>query len=310
MYHASLKVILALVGLAMISAITPSFAADPALQKFVGAKPETFAEPDQALEALKQGLDKADVEGLAKLLGLNVDAARKSEDFDQRLVELQQAAKQKAALEDEEDGSKDVILGDLAWPFPFPLVQEGNRWQFDTLRGLEEVLARRVGENELEAIRTLENYLIAQMAYALQDRDGDSVKEFAQQVISDEGTRNGLYWPATDGEESPAGSFGDPGKVQGSAATDHGYYGYRFRILKSQGSNIAGGKYDYVINGNMIAGHALIAWPAIYGETGIMTFVLSHQGIIYEKDFGRATDRAVKEIRSFNPDKSWEPVEE
>jgi hypothetical protein len=310
MYHVSLKVILAFAGLAVITAITPSSAADSALQKFVGAKPETFAKPDEALEALKQGLDKADVEGLAKLLGLNVDAARKSEDFDQRLMELQQAAKQKAALEDEEDGSKDVILGDLAWPFPFPLVQEGDRWQFDTLRGLEEVLARRVGENELEAIRTLENYLIAQLVYALQDRDGDSVKEFAQQIISDEGTRNGLYWPATDGEESPAGSFGDPGKVQGSAATDHGYYGYRFRILKSQGSNIAGGKYDYVINGNMIAGHAVVAWPAIYGETGIMTFVLSHQGVIYEKDLGRATDRAVKEIRSFNPDKSWEPVEE
>jgi len=288
----------------------PSFAADPSLQKFVGAKPETFKEPGEALDALKKGLDTKDVDALAKLLGLNAEAAKKSDDFDQRLTELQQAAKQKAELEDEEDGSKDVILGDLVWPFPFPLVKQDDGWQFDTLKGLEEVLARRIGENELEAIQTCHNYLIAQAVYAQEDHDGDGVLEFAQKIISDEGKQDGLYWKSAGGEESPAGSFGDDARIEGSAASDHGYYGYRFRILKSQGSNIAGGKYDYVINGNMIAGHALIAWPAKYGETGIMTFVVSHQGTIYEKDFGPATDKAVKEIRSFNPDKTWEPVEE
>ena len=309
MYCTTLKVILASAFLAT-TAVMPSFAADPSLQKFVGAKPETFKEPGEALDALKQGLDTKDVDALAKLLGLNAEAAKKSDDFDQRLTELQQAAKQKAELEDEEDGSKDVILGDLVWPFPFPLVKQDDGWQFDTLRGLEEVLARRIGENELEAIQTCHNYLIAQAAYAQEDHDGDGVLEFAQKIISDEGKQDGLYWKSAGGEESPAGSFGDDARIEGSAASDHGYYGYRFRILKSQGSNIAGGKYDYVINGNMIAGHALIAWPAIYGETGIMTFVVSHQGTIYEKDFGPATDKAVKEIRSFNPDKTWEPVEE
>ena len=309
MYCTTLKVILACAFLAT-AAVMPSFAADPSLQKFVGAKPETFKEPGEALDALKKGLDTKDVDALAKLLGLNAEAAKKSDDFDQRLTELQQAAKQKAELEDEEDGSKDVILGDLVWPFPFPLVKQDDGWQFDTLRGLEEVLARRIGENELEAIQTCHNYLIAQAVYAQEDHDGDGVLEFAQKIISDEGKQDGLYWKSAGGEESPAGSFGDDARIEGSAASDHGYYGYRFRILKSQGSNIAGGKYDYVINGNMIAGHALIAWPAKYGETGIKTFVVSHQGNIYEKDLGPATDKAVKEIRSFNPDKTWDPVED
>jgi DUF2950 family protein len=309
MYRTTLKIILASAFL-VTAAVMPSLAADPSLQKFVGAEPETFKEPSEALEALKKGLDTKDVDALARLLGLNAEAAKKSDDFDQRLTELQQAAKQKAELEDEADGSKDVILGDLVWPFPFPLVKEDGGWQFDTLKGLEEVLARRIGENELEAIQTCRNYLIAQAVYAQEDHDGDGVLEFAQKIISDEGNQDGLYWKSAGGEPSPAGSFGDAARIEGSAGSDHGYYGYRFRILKSQGSNIAGGKYDYVINGNMIAGHALIAWPAIYGETGIMTFAVSHQGTIYEKDFGPATDKAVKEIRSFNPDKTWEPVED
>ena len=131
-----------------------------------------------------------------------------------------------------------------------------------------------------------------------------------RRLISDEGKQDGLYWKSAGGEESPAGSFGDDAKIEASAKSDRGYFGYRYRILRAQGSNIAGGKYDFVINGNMIAGHALIAWPAIYGETGIKTFVVSHHGTMYEKDLGPATDKTVKEIRSFNPDQTWDSVDD
>jgi hypothetical protein len=309
MFRTTLKILLASAFFALAPSL-PSVAAEPSLQRLVGAEPETFKEPGEALDALKKYLEAKNVDALAKILGLNAEAAKKSDDFDQRLTDLQKASKERADLEDHENGTKGVILGNLAWPFPFPLVKHDAGWQFDTLAGLEEVLARRIGENELEAIQTCRNYILAQNAYAQEDHDGDGVLEFAQKIISDEGTQDGLYWKSAGGEESPAGTFGDAAKIGGSAQSEHGYFGYRFRILKGQGSNIAGGKYDFVINGNMIAGHALIAWPAIYGETGIMTFVVSHHGTVYEKDLGPGTAKAAKEIKVFNPDKTWEPLEE
>jgi hypothetical protein len=309
MYRTTLKILLSSAFLSLTASL-PAFAAEPSLQRFVGAGPETFKEPGEALDALEKDLEAKDVDALAKILGLNAEAVKKSDDFDERLTDLQKASKERANLEDREDGAKEVILGNLAWPFPFPLVKHDAGWQFDTLAGLEEVLARRIGENELEAIQTCRNYILAQNAYAQDDHDGDGVLEFAQKIISDEGKQDGLYWKSAGGEESPAGSFGDAARIEGSAKSEHGYFGYRFRILKSQGSNIAGGNYDFVINGNMIAGHALIAWPAIYGETGVMTFVVSHHGTVYEKDLGPETAKAAKEINVFNPDKTWEPVEE
>ncbi|ATU90433.1 DUF2950 family protein [Phyllobacterium zundukense] len=309
MYRSILKILLASAFLS-IAASSLSLAAEPSLQRFIGAKSETFKEPAEALEALKKDLGAKDVGGLAKILGLNAEAAKKSDDFDDRLADLQKASGERAELKDREDGSKEIILGNLAWPFPFPLVKNDAGWQFDTQKGLEEILARRIGENENEAMRTCRNYVLAQTAYAQDDHDGDDVLEFAQKTVSGEGKQEGLYWKSADGEESPAGSFGDDAKIEAAATSDRGYFGYRYRILRAQGSNIAGGKYDFVINGNMIAGHALIAWPAIYGETGIKTFVVSHHGTVYEKDLGPGTDKTVKQIRSFNPDQSWEPVED
>ncbi len=309
MYRTILKTLFASAFISLAASM-PSVAAEPSLQRFVGAEPQSFKEPVEALDALKKDLDAKDVDALAKILGLNAEAAKKSDDFEARVEDLQKASKERAVLEDRDDDSKTVVLGNLDWPFPFPLVKHDGGWQFDTLAGLEEVLARRIGENELEAIKTSRNYLTAQALYAQQDHDGDGVLEFAQKLMSDKGQEDGLYWPSAGGEESPAGSFGDAAKIEGAAGSDHGYFGYRYRILKSQGSNIAGGKYDFVINGNMIAGYALIAWPAVYGETGVKTFVVSHHGTIYEKDLGPATDKVVKEIRSFNPDKTWEPVED
>jgi hypothetical protein len=309
MYRSTLKILLAS-ALLSIAATSPLIAAEPSLQRFVGAKSETFKEPGEALDALKKDLGAKDVDALAKVLGLNAEAAKKSDDFDDRLTDLQKASGERAELKDRKDGSKEVILGNLAWPFPFPLVKQDAGWQFDTKKGLEEILARRIGENETAAIQTCRSYIAAQTSYAQEDHDDDGVLEFAQKLISEEGKHDGLYWKSDGGEESPAGSFGDDAKIEASAKSDRGYFGYRYRILRAQGSNIAGGKYDFVINGNMIAGHALIAWPAIYGETGIKTFVVSHHGTIYEKDLGPATDKMVKEIRSFNPDQTWDSVDD
>lgn len=309
MYGTTPKILLASALLSLAASLS-TFAAEPSLQRFVGPEPETFMEPGEAVDALKKDLEAKDIDHLAKILGLKAEEAKKSDDFDERLTDLQKAAKERAEIRDREDGVKEIILGNLAWPFPFPLVKRDTGWQFDTLKGLEEVLARRIGENEIEAIQTCRNYILAQVAYAKDDHDGDSVLEFAQKIISDEGKQNGLYWKSAGGEESPAGGFGDASKIEGAAGSDRGYFGYRYRILRAQGNNIAGGKYDFVINGNMIAGHALIAWPAIYGETGVMTFVVSHHGTVYEKDLGPGTGKAVKEIRSFNPDRTWEPVED
>lgn len=309
MYRKSLLSLLTaalLVGAASLSTV---WAATKSIERFMGAEPEAFKEASEAVDAFKARMIAKDVPGLARLIGLNADEIGKTEDFDSRISELQEAAKERVGVEEPAPDRRVIVLGNLLWPFPFPLVKSDKGWQFDTADGLEEVLARRIGENELAAIDNARSYIAAQQDYASDDRDGDNVLEFAQKLMSTEGTHDGLYWPATDGDESPAGPFVIEAKLQGTPS-DNGYFGYRYRILKSQGKNIAGGQYDYVINGNMIAGYALIAWPARYGETGIKTFVVSHHGAIYEKDLGPDTAKLAEQITRFNPDKSWEEIDD
>jgi hypothetical protein len=224
--------------------------------------------------------------------------------------QIRQAAAELITTEDHDD-RKLVNLGSKLWPFPFPLVKgDDGKWSFDTFAGLEEIINRRVGENELQAINTMREYVDAQREYASEDRDADGVLEYAQKVISSDGKTDGLYWPAneTDGE-SPAGSFADQQALD-KAKLGEGYFGYRFRILKRQGENIAGGAYDYVINDNMIAGFALLAWPVKYQETGVKTFVVNQNGIVYQADLGPSTEQIVKYIDSFNPGDEWSVVDE
>jgi hypothetical protein len=276
--------------------------ADP-YERFMGLEPETFDDIDALVSAFKERLAARDEEGLANLLGLNLDEVRNTENFAERVAEVAETAAAGLRVEEIAPDRRALLLGDDLWPFPFPVVNAEGKWAFDTGAGLEEVVNRRVGENELQAIATARAYVDAQEEYRETDWDGDGVLEYARKLISTPGNYDGLYWPSAEGvPESPAGAFVD---AAGEEPSGQGYYGYRFRILESQGENVAGGKYDYVINDNMIAGFALIAWPIEYDVTGVNTFVVSHHETVYEKDLGPDTAAAAEKITTFDPDKSW-----
>jgi hypothetical protein len=287
-------------------------AAEPEIAKYIGKAPsESFTEEQAAVDKLKAGIEAGDLSALAALLGLEPTQIGTSDGFEERFKELQEAAKERVSVEKVGDEKRVLLLGDLIWPFPFPLVKaDDGKWYFDTEAGLEEILDRRIGENEIEAIDTVENYIVAQVLYHLEDWDEDGVREYAQTLKSAPDKRDGLYWPDETGENpSPLGPFIVEAKAEAAADSVDGYYGYRYRVLTKQGEDVAGGAYDYVINGNMIAGFALIAVPARYDETGIKTFLVSHNGMVYEKDLGPQTAEEAAKIVEFNPDKSWDIVE-
>jgi hypothetical protein len=194
-------------------------------------------------------------------------------------------------------------------------MQTAQGWQYDTSSGLEELLNRRIGRNELDVLRVMRAYVQAQREYASRDRDGDSVLEFAQRIASTPGSMNGLYWdPNLNGEESPLGPLvayaqeeGYRGKGVRKDGEPQPFHGYLFRILKCQGKRAPGGKYNYVINGNMIGGFAMVAWPAAYGDSGIMTFMVNQQGRVYQKDLGAKTSKISHSMKAYDPDATWEP---
>ncbi len=282
---------------------------DEAFDQFVSPNDPTAFDTEAAVvDAFKDTLAKDDFDGLAKLLGLDAAKLRTEDGIMDTYKEIRENAAKQVYVEQAGDDRAIIELGPKLWPLPFPVVKDDDgKWSFDTYAGLEEIVNRRVGENELQAIATMRAFVDAENDYADADRDGDGVLEYAQNLISSEGTHDGLYWPTAPGEEaSPAGDV-DQGELD-DAKKGEGYFGYKFRILKGQGDQIAGGAYDYVINGNMIAGFALLAWPARYGETGVHTFAVNQHGIVYETDLGPATDDIVKYIDRFNPDDSWDVV--
>ncbi len=288
--------------------IPPAAGQEPGMAQYVGAPPEEFSTPEAAIEDFKKKLAANDFEGVARLIGLDPAALTKAENIKGTFEAIREMATKVFRIDGEGD-ERIVVLGEEVWPFPFPLRKgDDGKWAFDTEAGLEEVVNRRIGENELEAIDTLRAYVDAQKEYAFEDRDDDGVLEFAQKLISADGQTDGLYWPAEQGDgPSPAGPFISEQQL-GRAAQGDGYFGYRFRILRGQGDNVAGGRYDYVINGNMIGGFGLIAWPVTYAETGVKTFAVNQAGVIYEKDLGPKTEALVRDIVRFNPDRSWEVV--
>jgi hypothetical protein len=214
----------------------------------------------------------------------------------------------KHAISMEGDNKAVLMLGAKDYPFPVPLVHRKSGWEFDTKAGREEVLFRRIGRNELDAMQTCLAYVDAQNEYADKDR-GAGPGVYAQRIVSTPGHKDGLYWPS-DGDESPFGELAAEAssegyKVGGGPQPYHGYY---YRILTKQGPHAPGGELDYVVNGKMIGGFALVAYPAEYGNSGVMTFIVNHAGTVYQKNLGPNTEELAKRITSFDPDKSWERV--
>ena len=214
-------------------------------------------------------------------------------------------AEDRQRLRVNDDGSVTMVVGYEAWPFPIPLVKTDAGWRFDTDAGFEEVLKRRIGENELTAIATLRAYVEAQRQYAAEPRDGTEVRQFAQKVQSSPGKKDGLYWPA-DASKGEQPSPGGP-EIKDSKTP---YAGYYFKILTAQGAAAPGGKYSYIINGHLIGGFAMIAWPADYGKTGVMTLLVNHYGDVYQKDLGPNTAVLAAGMSEYNPDSSWSKVTE
>ena len=208
---------------------------------------------------------------------------------------------------------KTLVVGDEAWPFPVPLVKEGSRWRFDTAAGKEEVLARRIGRNEMAAIATCRTYASAQVQYAKEGHDGKRAGLFAKTFNSDAGKQNGLYWPPVHGKpRSPLGDLvaqaAEEGGPIGGNREPSPFHGYYFKILTGQGANAPGGARSYVVDGEMSGGFALVAWPTQYDATGVMTFLVSMDGVVRQKDLGADTDAAARAMTVYDADASWVEV--
>jgi hypothetical protein len=273
------------------------------------SKQKIYATPEEAVKELIASMKSGDVKALMAVLGQG------SKD----IVESGDAVADKAGRERfvksyeqanllEKSGDSKVVLstGKDNWPFPIPIVKDAAGWRFDAKQGGEEILNRRIGRNELSAIQAVQAYVDAQREYYLRNPQGDKLHHYAQKFISAKGKRDGLYFPTKAGEKpSPLGPLFTRAKAEGYAKGDDAYHGYHYRIIRGQGASAPGGSYDYVAQGKMIGGFALVAWPASYGNSGVMTFIVNHEGVVYEKDLGPDTPAAVKKITRFNPDKSW-----
>jgi len=276
---------------------------------------KTFKTADAAVDSLIAALGKDDLDILLDIFGREYEEQLIGGDPIASRENRKQVAERAQAMHKLRDDGKDrkvLYIGDQAWPVPFPLVKEGDSWRFDTEAGIEEVINRRIGENELNAIDICRAYTDAQIQYSSVDRDGDEVQEYAQKIGSTKGKKDGLFWEVEGNEElSPFGPLIADSKdyLEGREPGDP-FKGYYYKIITRQGSDTAGGRYDYIINGNMIAGFAFIAFPADHGNSGIMTFMCSHQGIVYQKNFGEDSDLIAAGIDVYNPDASWSKVED
>ena len=284
----------------------------PALAK----DPAVYDSAEAAAQAILDALAKADRDAILAVLGdkyadeLFTDEESRERDSYKRIVA---GAKEVMQLRADDDNTRVMVIGKNAWPMPIPIVKTDAGWAFDTAAGIDEMLARLIGQNELATIETLRAFVEAQTQYASADRDGDEVLEYAQKVISTEGKKDGLYWQVASADEdaSPFGPFiAELPDYVHDRTKGEPYMGYYYRIITRQGDNPPGGRYDYVINGNMIAGFAAIAVPAEYAETGVMTFMISHQGKLYEKDLGDDTALIAAGIQDYNPDGTWTVVKD
>ena len=280
-----------------------------------------FSSPEDAMKTLVDAVKAKDEAAIDQLFGpsgkdlQSGDKVQDAAEFD----ELAGHLAEKTSLEQESDSKVLLHIGNENWPFPIPIVKKDGQWFFDTEAGKEEILNRRIGENELTAILVCRIYVKAQREYTLKDWDGDGIFAYAQKLRSDRGKRNGLFWRAAPGQAvSPLGelvarAWHEGYKKEKSAFKEEPrapFHGYYFKILTKQGKNAPGGKYNYIINGNMVGGFALVAFPSNWGKSGVMTFIVNQQGKVYQKNLGSNTEKVARQMSSYNPDKSWTAVED
>jgi len=278
-------------------------------------KQRTFATPEEAVKALVEALKSNDAKAVEAIFGPGSrDILLSGDPVADKAVEEKFLSRyeEKNRLEVTE-AKANLTIGNDDWPFAVPLVKKDALWRFDTKAGREEILARRIGQNELSAIQFCLAYVDAQREYVLQDRDGDGILEYAQKFASDKGKKNGLFWHTKEGEEqSPLGPIAAAAYNQGyrkKGQNPQPFYGYYYRILTGQGKNAPGGAYGYLVKGNMIGGFALVAYPAKYGASGVMTFIVNHDGVVYQKDLGRNTEKAAHAMKVFDPDSTWKKAQ-
>jgi hypothetical protein len=314
---------------ASILAVTPASHAQAPAQS-------TYSSPEDAMQALITAVKAKDRSTLATIFGPDYDQLLSGDEVEDTkdLNDFAEAVTESAQLQKVSDSKYTMVVGKNNYPLPIPIVQKDGRWLFDTKAGLDEILNRRIGENELYAINTCRAYAIAQWEYYTEgDWDHDGVAAYAQKFISSPGQHDGLYWETAEGDKpSPLGKLVAEAREEGygpkprtAAAPEqaakpvsgteapahprHPHHGYYFKILKAQGPHAPGGKYSYVINGNMIAGYALIAYPDKWGNSGVMTFIINQQGRVYEKNLGLDTAKIAAAITAYDPDPTWKLVQ-
>jgi hypothetical protein len=269
----------------------------------------TFATPQEAIQAIIDAAEHNDAAALLQLFGPDgkdiLESGTPAEANESR-AEFARLAHEKLEIEQDPTNPDRATftVGRADWPFPVPLVRKEGKWRLDAMGGRQEILARRIGRNELNVMEICRGYAEAQMKYATEDRDRDGILKYAQIIASSPGKQDGLY------SEDASEQLVTKGFVAAAnTAKPTPYHGYYFRVLKSQGPAATGGALDYVVKGKMIGGFALVAWPAEYGASGVQTFIINHEGIVYGKDLGANTAALARQMTRFNPDKTWHRVE-
>jgi Protein of unknown function (DUF2950) len=311
-YHVSCGV-LAIIAVVLVTLWRPPCI--PAAQ----GKQKRFASPEAAVQAFIQAGRQADKKALLEIFGPegkdlidSGDAVADRQNREAFLARYDEAH----ALVPNPDGSMTLQIGTQEWPFPIPLVKHGKRWRFDTPAGFDEILNRRIGENELSAIQVCLAIVDAQREYAMKDWDGDGLHPYAEKFVNDAGKKNGLYWQTQEGEEpSPLGALFLKASQEGysysnpAESVPQPYHGYYYRLLQSQGEHAPGGAFDYMVQGKMLGGFAVVAYPADHGNSGVMTFLVNHEGVVYQKNLGPDTVQIASTMSTFDPDDSWEKAD-
>jgi len=304
--------------LALVCVVATALSAPDSSAATAKAKPKTFASPEEAVKGLVNAMKTGDKAELSAIFGPGTESLISSGDDVRDKAEWKRFLRiyeEKNSLEKKGDDEAILQVGKDDWAFPIPIRKNGSAWSFDSEAGKEELLNRRIGLNELNAIDLSHAYVVAQREYAARDWDGDGVYPYAQKFRSTPGKKDGLYWKAGEGEEaSPLGPLAARAAREGyNEAAKSGerfpFGGYYFKILKGQGKHAPGGAYDYVVKGNMIFGFGLVAYPAKHGSSGIMTFIVNQEGVVYQKDLGRETAKTAEAMGKYNPDPTWKKVE-